>query len=113
MIKILKFEEVTPEEVFARTENTVNVEDIVAGIIADVKANGDKALFAYCEKFDRAKLETLQVTKEEIDEAVSKVAPEFLDTLPGGLFHVAAAVFYCLSRSLDFKNGAVAQACGF
>lgn len=81
MIKILKFEEVTPEEVFARTENTVNVEDIVAGIIADVKANGDKALFAYCEKFDRAKLETLQVTKEEIDEAVSKVAPEFLDTL--------------------------------
>ncbi len=81
MIKILKFEEVTPEAVFARTQNTVNVEAIVAGIIADVKANGDKALFAYCEKFDHAKLETLQVTKEEIDEAVAAVTPEFLDTL--------------------------------
>ena len=81
MIKILKFEEVTPEEVFARVENTVNVEDIVAGIIADVKANGDKALFAYCEKFDHARLENLQVTKEEIEEAVSEVTPEFLDTL--------------------------------
>ncbi len=81
MIKILKFEEVTPQEVFARTENTVNVEAIVSGIIADVKANGDKALYAYCEKFDHAKLETLQVTKEEIDEAVAQVAPEFLDTL--------------------------------
>ncbi len=81
MIKILKFEEVTPEAVFARTQNTVNVEAIVAGIIADVKANGDKALFAYCEKFDHAKLETLQVTKEEIDEAVAAVTPAFLDTL--------------------------------
>lgn len=81
MIKILKFEEVTPGEVFARTENTVNVEQIVSGIIADVKENGDKALYAYCEKFDHAKLETLQVTKEEMDEAVAQVAPEFLDTL--------------------------------
>ena len=81
MIKILKYEEVTPEEVFARTENTVNVEDIVAGIIADVKLNGDKALFAYCERFDHAKLETLQVTKEEMEEAVAQVSPEFLDTL--------------------------------
>ena len=81
MIKILKFEEVTPQEVFARTENTVNVEEIVAGIIADVKENGDKALYAYCEKFDHAKLETLQVTKEEIDEAIAQVAPEFLETL--------------------------------
>ena len=81
MIKILKFEEVTPQEVFARTENTVNVEQIVSGIIADVKENGDKALYAYCEKFDHAKLETLQVTKEEMDEAVAQVAPEFLDTL--------------------------------
>lgn len=81
MIKILKFEEVTPQEVFARTENTVNVEEVVAGIIADVKENGDKALYAYCEKFDHTKLETLQVTKAEMDEAANQVAPEFLDTL--------------------------------
>ena len=81
MIKILKFEEVTPQEVFARTENTVNVEAVVAGILADVKENGDKALYAYCEKFDHAKLETLQVTKAEIDEATNQVEPEFLDTL--------------------------------
>lgn len=81
MIKILKFEEVTPQEVFARVENTVNVEGVVAEILENVRNNGDKALFAYCEKFDHAKLETLQVTREEIDEAVAQVAPEFLDTL--------------------------------
>ena len=81
MIKILKFGEVKPEEVFARVEPAVNVESIVSEIIADVKQNGDKALFAYCEKFDHAKLTALQVSQQEIDEAVKAVAPEFLEIL--------------------------------
>ena len=81
MIKILKFGEVRPEEVFARVEPAVNVERIVSDIIEDVKQNGDKALFAYCEKFDHAKLDHLQVTQQEIDEAVATVAPEFLEIL--------------------------------
>ncbi|MBE7001724.1 MAG: histidinol dehydrogenase [Ruminococcaceae bacterium] len=81
MIKILKFNEVKPEEVFARAENTVNVEAIVAEIIANVRKNGDKALFEYCEKFDKAKLDNLQVTAEEIQEAVSAVDPKFLEIL--------------------------------
>ena len=81
MIKILKFGDVTPEEIFARAESAPNVEDIVADIIADVRKNGDKALFAYCEKFDHAKLDTLQVTQQEIDEAVAAVDPEFLEIL--------------------------------
>ena len=81
MIKILKFGDVTPEEIFARAESAHNVEDIVADIIADVRKNGDKALFAYCEKFDHAKLDTLQVTQQEIDEAVAAVDPEFLEIL--------------------------------
>ena len=81
MIKILKFGEVSNDEIFARVENTVNVEQIVADIIANVRANGDKALFEYCEKFDKAKLTSLLVTQEEIDEAVSLVEPRFLDIL--------------------------------
>lgn len=81
MIKILKFNEVKPEQVFARTENAVNVEQIVSEIISNVRQNGDKALFEYCEKFDHAKLDSLQVTPEEIDEAVAAVDPAFLDIL--------------------------------
>ena len=81
MIKILKFSQVKPEEVFARVENTVNVEGIVADIIANVRKSGDKALFEYCEKFDKCKLTSLQVTQEEIDEAVAAVEPKFLDIL--------------------------------
>ena len=81
MIKILKFGQVKAEEVFARAQATVNVEDIVADIIANVRKNGDKALFEYCEKFDKAKLTSLQVTQAEMDEAVAAVEPKFLDIL--------------------------------
>ena len=81
MIKILKFDEVCDDEIFARVENTVNVEQIVADIIANVRKNGDKALFEYCEQFDHAKLNSLLVTREEIDEAVKSVEPRFLDIL--------------------------------
>lgn len=78
MIKIMKYGEVSPEEIFARTEPTSNVTDIVADIIADVRKNGDQALFAYCEKFDGAKLTSLQVSEAEIEEAVASVDKEFL-----------------------------------
>lgn len=81
MIKILKFGEVETEKIFARTENTVNVEKIVSDIIANVRKNGDKALFEYCEKFDHAKLDSLLVTQEEIQEAVACVEPRFLEIL--------------------------------
>ena len=81
MIKIMKFCEVKAEQIFARTENSVNVEQIVSEIIGNVRKNGDKALFEYCEKFDHAKLDSLQVTAEEIREAVESVEPRFLEIL--------------------------------
>ena len=81
MIRIMKYGEVTPDEIFARVEPAVNVEGIVSEIIANVRKNGNKALFEYCEKFDKAKLTQLQVTKEEIDEAVASVEPGFVEIL--------------------------------
>lgn len=81
MIKILKYGEVKSEEIFARSAPKINVEEIVSDIIENVKRDGDKALFAYCEKFDGAKLTSLAVTKEEIDEAMASVEPEFIEVL--------------------------------
>ena len=81
MITILKYGQVETEKIFARTENTINVEQVVSDIIANVRKNGDKALFEYCEKFDHAKLESLEVTPEEIQEAVASVEPRFLEIL--------------------------------
>jgi len=81
MIKILKYGEVTNDEIFARTEDAANVEAAVTQIIENVKANGDKALYEYCEKFDGAKLTSLLVTQEEIDEAFAAVEPRFIEIL--------------------------------
>lgn len=81
MIQILKYGEVPASEIFARTEPTVNVEGIVTEIIANVRKNGDAALYEYCEKFDKAKLSALQVSGAEIDEAVAAVEPKFLEIL--------------------------------
>ena len=81
MIEILKYGEVSNDEIFARVEPTVNVTDIVADIIASVRARGDAALYEYCEKFDKAKLSDLQVSAAEIGEAVAQVSPRFLEIL--------------------------------
>lgn len=81
MIKIMQYGEVANSDIFARVVPTVNVEQIVADIIENVKKNGDKALFEYTEKFDKAVLSSLQVTQEEIDEAVNSVEPKFLEIL--------------------------------
>ena len=73
MIKIYNFGQVSNDEIFARAVPEVNVEQVVAEILANVKTNGDKALFEYCEKFDHANLTALQVTDDEINEAVAQV----------------------------------------
>ncbi len=81
MIQILKYGQVQKDDIFARTDPTVNVEAVVTDIIAQVRAKGDEALYAYCEKFDGVKLNTLQVTQEEMDEAFSLVEPRFIEVL--------------------------------
>ncbi len=81
MIRIMKYGDVPNSEIFARTQNTVDVSAIVADIIENVRTNGDEALFAYTERFDKAKLDALQVTPEEIAQAKAAVSPRFLDIL--------------------------------
>lgn len=81
MIPILKVGQVPNSEIFARVAPEADVAAIVSDIIADVKENGDAAVKAYCAKFDKAELTSLEVTPEEIQAAVSQVEPEFLDIL--------------------------------
>lgn len=81
MIKIYKYGEVENKDIFARVEPKVDVASIVTEIIEDVKANKDAALYKYCEKFDKASLNSLQVSEEEIEEAFALVEPKFLDIL--------------------------------
>lgn len=81
MIPILKVGQVPNSEILARVTPEADVAAIVADIIADVRENGDTAVKAYCAKFDKAELTSLEVTPEEIQAAISQVEPEFLDIL--------------------------------
>ena len=81
MIKIYNYGEVSNEEIFSRENIANDVADIVREIIENVKVNGDKALYEYCLKFDKAELERLEVSQEEIDEAFEKVDNGFIEIL--------------------------------
>ena len=81
MIKILKYGEVSTSDIFARAVPEVDVAGVVSEIIANVRANGDKALYEYAEKFDKATLSALAVTEEEIEEAFNAVEPEFIEII--------------------------------
>lgn len=81
MIRIYRYGEVSNDEIFARGTSAANVEDKVAAIIADVRANGDAALKKYAAMFDKAGLSALEVSAEEFDEAMAAVEPEFLDII--------------------------------
>ena len=81
MIDILTYGEVSNDEIFARAEAKMDVESIVSDIIQTVKEKGDAALLSYTEKFDGARLSSLAVTIEEIEEAKSAVEPRFLEIL--------------------------------
>lgn len=55
----------------------------VEDILSNVKANGDCAVLAYTEKFDKVKLapDTLKVSQQELDAAYDKVDPELLGVI--------------------------------
>ncbi len=63
------------------TQNGTNTISIVAEIIDNVKQNGDIALKEYTKKFDKAQIETIKVSEEEITSAYKKVVPELLETI--------------------------------
>ncbi len=64
--------------------------ETVQAIVDDVAKNGDKAVFAYTEKFDHAHItaETVQVTQEEIDAAYAEVQPELLAVIRKALANI-------------------------
>ena len=91
MISILPYSETAKETVFSRVVPQVDVTGAVKEIIANVIQQGDKALLEYCARFDGADLESLAVTAEEIDAAMSQVSPELLEKAAANIrrFHQA------------------------
>ena len=82
MIRQYKLNEIAVSDILNRDIMAERgVEEIVDEIIANVRRDGDAALLAYCEKFDKAKLTSLEVSEQEIDEAMQSLDADFIRTL--------------------------------
>ena len=90
MIRIDAYNELKEEEIFARYQEQTDVAPAVSEIIAGVRADRDKALFAYTERFDHVKLTSLRVSEAEIEAAVGKVDPVLLEVMSEAAEHIAA-----------------------
>ena len=83
MIKKIKYErEMDLEKELARSQFSYDdVNETVKNILEDVKKRGDKALLEYTEKFDKVKLDLLEVTNDEIEYAYKTIDEELLEVI--------------------------------
>lgn len=79
------------EKLLKRSPNCYGeYEGRVTEIVNTVRAGGDKALFDYTERFDRAKItvENIRVTEDEIKTAYEEVDPELLSVIRKALVNI-------------------------
>ena len=79
----------------------------VKSVLDDIRERGDKAVIDYEERFDHVALSSLQVTDEEIDEAVGSISKDLYDALV--LAHHNIEAFH---RSQVFESKKVETAKG-
>ena len=87
-MRIVKLDENTKKDILNNllkrsTNNFGDYAATVDEIVNNVRDNGDKALFEYTKKFDKAdiKADNVRVTKEEIEYAYSQVDDELLSVI--------------------------------
>ncbi len=80
-MKILDASQVSLDEILGRGEEKQDISGVVAGIIADVKENGDGALRRYARAFDHAEVDALEVPGEMLDKALAGLAPGLREVL--------------------------------
>ena len=77
-MKILEYKSATFAEELKKACESASLpqeaKDAVASVIADVRANGDRAVLAYTKKFDGVELKSLKVSEEEMKAAAKKVS---------------------------------------
>ncbi|WP_101773760.1 histidinol dehydrogenase [Peptostreptococcus faecalis] len=83
MIKIFNLDDIGIEEILLREDSSLDekIELAVDEIIDDIKRNGDLAVKKYTEKFDKAKIDSLVVSEDEIELAWNNVDPDFISIL--------------------------------
>lgn len=62
----------------------------VAAIIEGVRTGGDQAVLNYTEKFDRVRLDSLTVAREDIERAAQQVEPALLEAIDNSIARIRA-----------------------
>ena len=81
MIRIMKYGVEREDEIFSRSSSSRDVSDVVSQILKDVQERGDEALKEYTTKLDGAIIDTIEVPREEIEEAAASMDSEFMRVL--------------------------------
>ncbi len=106
MIKIIKIENAAKEDILTRDIKLESgVEAIVADIIKNVRENGDSALKEYALKFDKAEIENLRVTEEEINSAYENEDKDFIATLETAKKNIWAFHEKQLRKGFEINEG--------
>jgi len=71
-----------------RESKVDSVNDTVRDIIEMVRTKGDAALIELAEKFDKQKLKSIEVTREEIEEAYEEVPPQLVEELENAAYNI-------------------------
>ncbi len=92
MMHLYRYGEVKNSEIFDRQDTELNLQiaETVSTIIRRVRHEGDSALFEYSAKFDRAELDSLEVSEAEINEAVSRVPDDMIEILQNAAKRIRA-----------------------
>lgn len=81
-MEILDYNKETVEELIKRSQADINsVLTTVSDILNDVRENKDNAVKAYTAKFDKAELDDLKVSEEEIKKAYDELDDELIKAL--------------------------------
>ncbi len=109
MIQQYRYQDICIDDIFHRTEEKTDIADAVAGILADVRANGDEALLRYTKQFDQAVPSRLEVTAAERKAAMDLVDPKLLDILKQAAKNIST--FHEKQKRNDFvmteQNGVI------
>lgn len=76
---VLKLKQPNPAS--AGPASTTDTPAIVRGVINDIRANGDKAVRAYSEKFDKWTPASFKLSQQEIQEIISTVPQQIIDDI--------------------------------
>ena len=89
MIKI--FRDYAVSDILSRKiDDYGEYEEVVKGILADVRARGDEALKEYGKKFDGAELDSLEVTEEEFAAAEGALSEDYKRVVRASAENIAA-----------------------